>query len=111
MCGSMRRKPKARLLSRGSSQFTISGITFELSMASPRIGSAWISSLGLKYLSSESNLVLKLKDVLKMNCGSRIRFMMLGAVVADRSRAGLDEALMTRCQVLRGMANRVPGPH
>src|SRR6266702_2128488 len=89
----------------------MSGMRFDLRMARPRSGSGAMSSLGLKKSWLPSKRVGKVAGLLKIQSVSRNRFITLGAVDATRMSAGLDAALMMRCQVLRGIENIEPRCH
>src|SRR5215467_8927427 len=79
--------------------------------ASPRSRSGMMSSLGLKKSVLPSNRDGKVTGQLKIHSRSRKIFITLGAVDATRMSAGLDAALMMRCQQLSGIANMEPRPH
>src|SRR5499425_3275590 len=79
--------------------------------ASPRRRSGTISSRGLKKSWLPSNRVGNVVEQLKIQSRSRKIFITLGAVEATRISAGLDAALMMRCQQLSGIENMEPRPH
>src|SRR5215831_3076129 len=89
----------------------MSGMRLVRRDASPRSRSGTISSFGLKKSSLPSNRDGKVAGELKIQSRSRNRFITLGAVDATRISAGLDAALMIRCQQLSGIENMEPRPH
>src|SRR4051812_28550569 len=89
----------------------MSGVRFDLLMASPRSGSGLMSSLGLKKSALPSKRDGNVVGQLKIQSVSRNRFITLGAVVATRISAGEDAALTMRCQQLSGTENIEPCCH
>src|SRR3954447_20220583 len=89
----------------------MSGMRFDFDIARPRSGSGLMSSFGLKKSALPSKRCGKATGQLNIQSVSRKMFMTLGAVVATRINAGLDDALTMRCQQLSGIENIEPCCH
>src|SRR5215217_6261318 len=89
----------------------MSGMRFDLLMASPRSGSGLISSFGLKKSELPSKRSGKATGQLKIQSVSRKIFITFGAVEATSMRAGLEDALTMRCQQFSGTENIEPRCH
>ncbi len=111
MNGSTRRQPGERLLSRGRSQFTISGMKFVRRIARPRTGSGSMSSLGLKKSSAPLKRSRNTKGLLNTASTLLIMLSTFGAVVPASSSAPPEVALTRRCQAFIGIENIDPFCH
>src|ERR1700683_1680759 len=89
----------------------ISGMKLLLRSASPRSGSATMSSLALKKSAAPSKRDGNGTGQLKIQSRSRKMFITFGAVEATRISAGLDAALMMRWLGLGGIENMDPRCH